>query len=167
MVRYLFLLRFDLFKPRISLLVLYRNFVRVYIWVNSLLNFRSSSPRREITKFPSETSKNARDLLKRMLKKSPRERITFSSLLSHSWFSGQSYRPTVPEKWEETRKNTRKEHRSLGERAGKRLELEQACVVGVEVEDETTTAPGDTGGYWPDRAGPLLLSVSKTRVLSI
>ena len=47
---------------------------------------------REITKFPSDVSNSARDLLLKMLKKSPRDRLTFSSLLTHSWFSSQSYR---------------------------------------------------------------------------
>ncbi len=48
--------------------------------------------RREITKFPADMSSSLRDLLSRLLRKSARERISFSAVLGHAWFSGSSYR---------------------------------------------------------------------------
>jgi len=68
--------------------------ILLYSIICGCLPFRSPKDisEREITKFPSDVSNSARDLLLKMLKKSPRDRLTFSSLLTHSWFSSQSYR---------------------------------------------------------------------------
>ncbi|XP_076810099.1 uncharacterized protein LOC143452846 [Clavelina lepadiformis] len=63
--------------------------VLLYSLLCGALPFRSSKEisEKEATKFPSDISKGARDLVANLLQKNPKERIGLNSILSHFWFA--------------------------------------------------------------------------------